>query len=147
VVNAPASIPEIGDVFACGARARRAMVKWTARGNSARRIGLVHYPRIPVDCSGVISTVVNIPAAGFSIPRIGDIFACGAPTRSHMAKRMVRGDLACRAGLVRYPQSLVDNSGVISMLLNTSVEFRNAKMRDVFACGATVRRAMAKRMA
>jgi hypothetical protein len=85
-----------------------------ARGDSARRVGLVRYPQGLSDCSGNISKVGNTPAGGFSIPKMGDVFACGAKFRRAMAKRMARGDSARRVGTVRYPQGLSDCSGAIS---------------------------------
>ena len=91
------------------------MPKRISRGDSAHRIGPVRYPLALIDCSVSILMVVNIPGAGFSIPKIGNAFACGAPTRSAMAKRMSRGDSAHRVGLVLYPQGLSDCSGAYQM--------------------------------
>ena len=136
------------DVCARGAPTRGCLVKWMARGDSARRIDLVRNSQCLVDCSGTISKVGNTPAAGFRIPKIGDVPACSTTTKDWMAKRMARGDLAHRIGLVRNPQCLVDCSGTISRVVNTpAVGLRIPKTGDVPACGTTTKHCMPKRIA
>jgi len=136
------------DVCARGAPTRGCLVKWMARGDSARRIDLVRNSQCLVDCSGTISKVGNTPAAGFRIPKIGDVPACSTTTKQWMAKRVTRWDSARGIGLVRDLQCLVDRSGSISKVVNTpAAGFRIPKIGDVPACSTTTKHCGAKRMA
>jgi len=104
-VNIPAAgfrNAKIGDVFARGATARRVTAEWMARGDSAYQEGLVRCPQSLADCSASISMVVNAPAAAFSIPKIGDVFACGAAAREATVEWMLPGEPARRVGPGRY---------------------------------------------
>ena len=66
--------------------------------------------------------MVNAPAAGFLIPKIGNVFTCGAPARGPIIKWTLPGDSARRVGLVRYPEGLSDCSWSISKVGNTPLQ-------------------------
>ena len=89
------------DVSDCRATARRRMVKWMVRRDSAHRIGLGRE---------VAQIVRHVAAEGetvlrdFKNAKIEDISDCRATARRRMVKRMVRRDSACGVGLGRCTQ-------------------------------------------
>ena len=68
------------------------MAKRMAQGDSAHQIGLVRYSQGLSDCSGGMSKGGITLLQDFENAKIGDRFACGAPTMSSMAKWITRGD-------------------------------------------------------
>ncbi len=81
-----------------------------ARGDSAHQLGLVRPSQEVSDCIGGLSRVRNYAGVQFGIPKIGDVFACGARAKRAMAKWMLPRDSAHRVGLVSSLPALINSS-------------------------------------